>query len=606
MTLAHLKSLAVCFGMALPMSALAAPSDADLHAVMDRQAERIIALDPEIRSMLGVAGDGLEHLDGELTDVSLQRRERMRSLTAQMRAEVAAFDPGSLKAQERWSRAFALWFYDAQLELMGFEWSPASINAYAVDQLYSPPTMLPQFMDNHHRLADERDAAMYVRRLEAIGPKLDQVVEVVDMQARHGVIPPRVALDGLVEQIGALLAPEPAKSVFVGSLERRLEGLEGIEPARRETLLAEARKAVAEQVNPAYGRLLARLTELQARMPESRGVWSLPDGDAFYDAALRWNTSTDLGADEIHRIGLSEVARIEREMDAILVSQGMEEGSVVERIDRLADDPRLNYEDSPEGRAALLADIRRILDELEPHIPQYFSRVPEQPMEVRPVPEYAQANAPGGAYFPPALDGSRPGLFLINLGDVTSNTRWSIPTLTYHEGVPGHHFQIAIAQTLTELPILRRHLNPSAFTEGWALYAEQLAAEMGVYRDNPWGDLGRLQAEMFRAVRLVVDTGLHRKRWTPDQAVAYMREKTGMSEHDVRIEINRYLVWPGQACSYKIGHLKMVALRTRAQERLGERFDIRAFHDLVLGGGALPLSVLEAIVEEWIEATLRT
>jgi uncharacterized protein (DUF885 family) len=200
------------------------------------------------------------------------------------------------------------------------------------------------------------------------------------------------------------------------------------------------------------------------------------------------------------------------------------------------------------------------------------------------------------------MDGSRPGTFFINLGDIESNTRWTTPTLAYHEGAPGHHFQISIGQKLSDLPLLRRSLNPSAFTEGWALYAEQLMAEAGVYQDDPAGDVGRLQAEMFRAVRLVVDTGLHRKRWTPEQAIAYMRAKTGMKESDVRVEIYRYLVQPGQACSYKIGHLKLVELRDRAGKALGDEFDIRAFHDLILGNGALPLLVVEQVVDDWIAA----
>ncbi|WP_342367068.1 DUF885 domain-containing protein [Lysobacter arenosi] len=343
-----------------------------------------------------------------------------------------------------------------------------------------------------------------------------------------------------------------------------------------------------------------RLDEVIATRSGNRGVWALPDGKAFYDAALRWNTSTDLDADAIHRIGLQEVARIDKEVDALLVRQGLREGTVGERMQALNKDPRFLYADSDAGRAELVADIQRSLDKLQPRIPEYFGRVPTQRLEVRTVPVQAQATAPGGYYSPPAMDGSRPGVFFINLGDMAANTRFSLPTLTYHEGSPGHHFQISLGQTLTGLPLLRRSLNPSAFSEGWALYAEQLAAEMGLYKDDPWGDLGRLRAEMFRSVRLVVDTGLHRKRWTPERAIDYMQAKTGMTEAEVRIEVYRYLVQPGQASSYKMGHLKMVELRQRAQKRLGKRFDIRAFHDLVLGNGALPLSVLEKAVDEWV------
>lgn len=301
-------------------------------------------------------------------------------------------------------------------------------------------------------------------------------------------------------------------------------------------MLTQAASAIGEQTNPAYARLLARLDEVIATRPGNRGVWALPDGKAFYDAALRWNTSTDLDADAIHRIGLAEVARIDKEMDALLVRQGLREGTVGERMQALNKDPRFLYADSDAGRTELVADIQRSLDKLQPHIPEYFGRVPAQRLEVRTVPVQAQATAPGGYYAPPAMDGSRPGVFFINLGDMAANTRFSLPTLTYHEGSPGHHFQTSLGQTLTGLPLLRRSLNPSAFSEGWALYAEQLAAEMGLYKYDPWGDLG----------------------------------------------------------------LKMVELRQRAQKRLGKRFDIRAFHDLVLGNGALPLSVLEKAVDEWV------
>jgi uncharacterized protein (DUF885 family) len=299
-------------------------------------------------------------------------------------------------------------------------------------------------------------------------------------------------------------------------------------------------------------------------------------------------------------MGLEEVARIEREMDALLDARDVHGGTLGERVARLKQDPRHEYPDSNAGRDELLADIRGMLDRLHPRLTGVFGRMPEQPLQVRRVPAQAEATSPGGYYYPPALDGSRPGTFFINLGNIAAHTRWNLPTLVYHEASPGHHFQIALGQTLHDLPLIRRSLNPSAFTEGWALYAEQLAAEVGVYEAYPLGELGRLQSEMFRAVRLVVDTGLHHKRWSPERAEAYLHDKTGIPVEQAQVEINRYLVQPGQACSYKVGHLKMVELRGRAKTRLGEHFDLRAFHDVVLGNGALPLRVLEQVVEEWI------
>ncbi|HZX79828.1 MAG TPA: DUF885 domain-containing protein [Lysobacter sp.] len=592
--------LAAALGLATPAFAAPPPT---VGALVDEQMMGVVRQDPELRTQLGISGDGID-LSGELTDVSLPRREALRAKVETSLGELARFDAATLTGQDRWSHGLAEWFYRRQLELMRPAWAPAWLPAgastYAVDQLFSVPVVLPQFLQNQHAVRDEASARAYVSRLHAVAKKIDDVRANFDMQQAHGALPPQVAMEGAAAQIRALVAPAPAESPLVLSFKRRLDALKDLPATRRDALLAQAVEAVRVDANPAYARLLARLDEEIARQPGDHGMWALPDGDAFYDASLRWNTSTDLDAERIHAIGVAEVARIEAEMDARLRAQGLVDGSVGARMSALLTDPRFRYEDSDAGRAELLADARRRLDALQPHIPAYFSLRPAQPLEVRPVSKEAESGAPGAYYVQPAMDGSRPGVFFINLGQLEANTRWSLPTLTYHEGAPGHHFQIAIAQTLDELPMLRRSLNPSAFTEGWALYAEQLAAEMGLYRDDPWGDLGRLRAELFRSVRLVVDTGLHRKRWSTRQAIDYMRAHTGMPEIEVRSEVHRYLVQPGQACSYKIGHLKFVELRERARDALGEGFDIRAFHDLVLGNGAVPLAVLEASVEDWI------
>jgi uncharacterized protein (DUF885 family) len=584
--------------------AVEAPATSEFHALVDAQMMRNVDREPELRSMLGITGGRPGDTTGQLNDVSLPRRAALRAELQGNLEAIESWNRDRLPGQDRWTQAMVVWFYRTQIDLMAFDWAPAWLPAgasvYAVDQLFSVPVQLPQFMDNQHRVTDAASARRYIERLRAIATKLDQVGDNFDMQARHGVVPPEVALQGAADQIRGLIAPEPAASPFVVSLRAKLEKVDGIAPPQRGELLAAATTAVRDATNPAYARLLARLERALAGKPGNHGMWALPQGDAYYDAALRWNTSTTLDAEQIHQLGLDEVARIEREMDRLLQAQGLREGSVRERIERLSKDPRHAYADSDAGRQALMGDIDRILADVRQRVPRYFQRVPPQPLEVRRIPVLAEATSPGGYYSQPAMDGSRPGVFFINLRDMASYTRWNLPTLIYHEGIPGHHFQIAQGQMLTELPLLRRSLNPSAYSEGWALYAEQLASEMGVYRDQPLGELGRLQAEMFRSVRLVVDTGLHRKRWTPERAVAYMRDNTGMPESDARSEVYRYLVQPGQACSYKIGHLKMVELRDRARRKLGERFDLRAFHDVVLGNGSLPLLVLEQVVDAWI------
>ena len=600
--------LAASITVALSPPASAAPAATEqksesLGALLDAQTQSVVVRDPELRTILGISGDGID-LSGQLSDVSLPRREVLRkTLRDNLAALQQRADQAPVTGQDRWSLGLARWFYQAQIDLMAPDWAPAWLPAgattYAVDQLFSIPMTLPQFMENQHNVRDEAGAVAYISRLHAFNGKLNQIRANFDLQASKGVLPPQVALEGAAAQIRSLLAPAPADSRLVVALRGKLAKLD-LPQARRDELVAQAVAAVRSDVNPGYARLLARLDQVIATHPGNHGVWALPGGDAYYDAALRWNTSTDMDAEQIHQLGLSEVARIQREMDAKLRAQGMDKGTVGERMAALTKDPRFQYADTDAGRAELLADIQHALKKLEPQVPKYFDHVPQQPLEVRTVPVASQATAPGAYYLPPAIDGSRGGLYFINLGNLEANTRWSLPTLTYHEGSPGHHFQISIGQTLKDLPLLRRSLNPSAFTEGWALYAEQLAAEMGLYQDDPWGDIGRLRAELFRSVRLVVDTGLHRKRWTPEQAINYMQAETGMSAAEVRTEVYRYLVQPGQACSYQVGHLKIVALRERARAKLGKDFDIRAFHDLVLDNGAMPLAVLEAAVDDWI------
>jgi len=588
---------------AAPASA-ATPATISFNALLDTQTMGAINADPELRTVLGISGDGADDTSDRLTDVSLAQREVNRRLLADNLAATKAWKGAPLDPQQQLSDGLARWFYQAQIDLMAVPWSaawlPVGGSTYAVDQLFSLPVNLPQFFDNQHAVTDVRSARTYIARLSAMGTKLDQVRANLDLQAAQGVVPPEVALTGAANQFRTLLAPAPKDSLWVASLRRKLDALPAVPAAERAALIEQATVAVRDSVNPGYQRLLDRVQALQARHPGNKGMWALPHGDAYYDAALRWYTSTDLGADAIHQIGLDEVARLEKSMDARLRELGLREGSVAERITQMRTDPRYRYADSDAGRKELLGDIEQRLRDLDPLLPTYFGHLPPQKLVVLPVPAHMQATSPGGYYYPPAMDGSRPGTFYINLGDIESNTRWSIPTLTYHEGAPGHHFQISIGQTLTDLPLLRRSLNPSAFSEGWALYAEQLMAEAGVYKDDPAGDIGRLQAEMFRSVRLVLDTGLHRKRWTPEQAIAYMQQKTGMKASDVRIEVNRYLVQPGQASSYKMGQLRLLALRAKAQKQLGDRFDIRAFHDLVLGNGALPMTVVEQAVDAWV------
>jgi uncharacterized protein (DUF885 family) len=373
--------------------------------------------------------------------------------------------------------------------------------------------------------------------------------------------------------------------------------------ARRADLQTRVEAAVSGQVYPAYRKLIDYFDSVLPKTTTDDGVWKLPEGDAFYAFALRRNTTTTMPPQEVHDLGLREVARIEAEMRAILDANGFPGRPIGEAIDALRKDPKVLFPNDEQGRSDALAEYSRLIADAIERSKLLFRTVPKAKVEVRRVPEFKQATSAGAYYQGASMDGTRPGVFYANMRDLNEIPKWAMPTLAYHEGVPGHHWQIATAQELKGLPQFRKLIPFTAYQEGWALYTEWLAKEAGWYEGDPFGDLGRLQAELFRAVRLVVDTGIHAKRWPRQQAIDYMREKTGMGEKEVTAEIERYIVNPGQACAYKVGMLKIQELRKRSQRELGPKFDQREFHDVVLKNGALPLEILEEQVTEYIQRT---
>jgi len=363
---------------------------------------------------------------------------------------------------------------------------------------------------------------------------------------------------------------------------------------------------VTTGVYPAYGRMNAALVALEpAAAGQGAGVGRLPDGAAYYATVLQQQTTTDYTPEQVHALGLSEVARITAAMDTLLRAQGLMAGSVGERMRALGQDPRFLFPNDDDGRRQALARFQQILDEVSARMPAYFRTQPAKRLTVERVPEALEKGSSGAYYQPASMDGSRPAIFFANLRDLNELPQWRMKTLAYHEGIPGHHFQISIALGLKDLPLIRQQPIYTAYGEGWALYAEQLAAEIGMYKDDPWGDLGRLQAELLRAARLVVDTGLHAKGWSREQAIDYMVSTTGVSAGDVTTEVERYMAAPGQACAYKVGELKILALRDKARAALGARFDLKDFHAVVLENGGMPLTLLEQLVDEWI-ARVRT
>ena len=386
----------------------------------------------------------------------------------------------------------------------------------------------------------------------------------------------------------------------------KVQALPELTASDKRALEARCAEVIENGVVPAYRKLITFFEGQLTRSTTDDGVWKLPDGDAYYAYRLRNMTTTRMTPQEVHELGVSEVARIEAEMTAILAAHTqLRSGETPARaLSRLATDPQFLYPNTDEGRTAALADYTKMIEEQLARSRAVIGLVPKAPIEVKRVPEFKEKNAPGAYYYPPALDGTRPGVFYANLRDMNEVPKFSMRTLALHEGVPGHHFQIASAQEQEGGPTFRKVLPFTAYGEGWALYAEWLGTELGFYKDDPFGDLGRLQAEMFRAVRLVVDTGIHYKRWPREKAITYMQDKTGIAESAVVSEVERYIVDPGQACAYKVGMLSIRAARDRAHVALGSRFDgeaLKAFHDTVLRGGALPLEVLDEQVDVWIK-----
>ena len=604
-------SLATLLAACGPSPAVPDADGRAVDALVDAQFEAFLANDPEAMTVLGIDSADARITAGRLTDASLLRRAELRSTLAANLAALDDVDDEAFAPQQQRTLEMARWFYRSQADLLGFEWAPAwlplSTNLYAVDQLPGIATMLPGFFDAAQPLADAADARNYVARLHAVAGKLDQVRDNLDLQARKGVVPPRVALEGAALQLRDHVRAGADGSPFLRSFARRLEGARGIDAALHEELLREARHAVETATLPAYARLLARVESAIATQDANNGVWALPDGDAYYAAALRWNTGVGIDATQLHALGHSEVARIRAEMAAIVhdrlpltdvdaatptsvppgtaVAESVVTGGGV---------------DTTTGDTALRDAVQARLDAIGERLPRYFASLPTQALEVRLAPPGAGGTA--AVYYVPPGGTARPGALVIDAAQVRALPEGGLPTLVYHNGLPGHHLQVGLAQAHTSLPRLRRSLAPTAFTEGWAMYAERLAVQMGVYDDDPRGDLGRLQAELWHAARLVTDTGLHAERWSLAQAQAYLREVTGMSDAQARGEVQQQLVRPGRACAHTVGLHTLLSLRDQARRSLGRRFDLRAFHGVLLENGALPLDVVSTSVDAWIRA----
>lgn len=561
-------------------------------------ANRVLARSPELRTFLG-SRDGY----GEWSDASLAFEAESLELQGEAVAAMQArFDRALLDRQAQISYDLFIRSHEQAKAL-----EPYRLHGYTFNQMGGRQSGAVAFLINQHRVESFDDAMAYLQRLEGFDEMMAQYVERARQSELAGVLPPRFVLEHVLRDARNVVtgapfqagSPSPLLADFLGKIDA-LEAKGGLSAEERDAMEKRARFALEAHVGPAYDDLIAFIEGQRARADARDGVWKLPDGEAYYAERLKLMTTTDMTAEEIHQLGLAEVARIHDEMRQIMAKVGYD-GSLGEFFEFMRDHPRFYYPATDEGRARYLAEATALIETMEANLDQVFAVKPKAELVVKRVEEFREKSAGKAFYQRPAADGSRPGVYYANLYDMGDMPIYQMEALAYHEGVPGHHMQIAIAQELEGVPEFRRFGGFTVYSEGWGLYSEYLPKEMGFYQD-PYSDFGRLAMELWRAARLVVDTGLHDKRWTREEAIDYLVVNTPNAENDARKAIERYIVMPGQATAYTIGMIKILDLRARAMVELGEDFDIRAFHDVVLKDGAVPLSMLEEQVDAWIAA----
>jgi uncharacterized protein (DUF885 family) len=582
---------------ALPFSAWAAgaqgAADKVLYEFFHTIFERDVAASP-LRAMQLGRKTGYDQLD----DVSNARRDADHAQDATDLAELGRLTTPDLSPQARlYARLLRLRLEQAQAD---YRWRH---HDYVLTLVGGPHTSLPVQLINQHKVESTADFRAYVSRLNQFARYFAQVEEKLRLADAAGVLPPRYFFPDLINSCRNQITGRPfepaaaADAPLYADLKTKLAKLpEGEQPA----LLAEAEAALTGAVAPAYRSLIKWLQGAAPRANPDHGAWHLPDGQAYYAACLKRWTSLPLSADAVHRIGLDEVARVHGEIRAIMTKVGFK-GELTAFFDYTRDDDRFYFPDTAEGKAAYLKKAQEYTDFIRARLDGWFGLQPKAPMEVRAVEPFREKSAPSAFYNGPSPDGKRPGIFYANLSNMRARPIFGLETLTYHEGIPGHHMQVAISQELEGVPNFQKFGGGySAYGEGWALYTEYLAKEMGGFQD-PYSDYGRLVAELWRAVRLVVDTGIHAKKWDRQQAIDYFTGNTPMDVDGATREIDRYIGWPGQATSYKIGMMKILELREAAKKQMGSRFDIKGFHDTVLRNGRLPLDVLAEQVESWVK-----
>ncbi|WP_227340046.1 DUF885 domain-containing protein [Sphingopyxis sp. P8] len=558
------------------------PAGADLGEFFRKYDEAQLSLSPIDKAYRGIRDADYGRWDDPSEEAEIANHSLRQATAAALRD---GFDPQRLSPDDALSHELFLAAAARADRLF-----PYRNHGYIFDQMNGAQSSGPAFLINIHRVADPAEAEAYVERIRGLGPWLDIQTAESAKRAAAGVQPPKWVYPYVISDIGNINRPDNAVlddfAAKVGKLT--------VADAEKARLIAAAKAAWVESAGPAYDRLLAEMKRQQAVAPTDDGVWRLPDGKAYYEALLANYTTTDMTAEQIHNLGLSEVARIHGEMRAIMAKVGFK-GTLQQFFEHLRTSPQYFHE----TREAYLADVDARVKAMEARLPQFFLTLPKAALQVKAVEAFREKSAGKAFYQSPSPDGSRPGTYYVNLYDLRDMSKTELEALAYHEGVPGHHLQRAVQTELEELPPFRRFGGVTAYTEGWGLYSEELGKDMGFYTD-PYSDFGRLGMELWRACRLVVDTGIHDKRWSREQAIAYLKENTPNPDGDIEKAIERYIVYPGQATAYLIGKLKIMELRGRAQAALGDRFDYRTFHEVVLESGPVPLDILDRRVDRWI------
>lgn len=584
----------------LPAWSKPAPESAQrLNALLDAFFQEYLQQNPEGATQLGLDKGAHADLKSKLRDESARGVAAAKALNASQLARLKAIDPAPLTGMDRVNYETLQYVCDSRARVMVFDFGGASYgpSPYVVSQLTGVYQQVPDFLDTKHKIETSADADAYLARLAAFAGQLDDQTARMKHDASLGVVPPDFLLDRALEQMTATRTAAD-KSLLVTSLARRAR-----EKGLPDSYAAQATKIYDTQIGPAFDRQIAETRALRAVATGDAGVWKLRDGEAFYAAALHFSTTTGMTPDEVHRLGVEQAKDIGARIDSLLRAQGLTQGTVGQRIAALYKDPKQIYPNTDAGKAQAIAYCNGRLSAIKPRLPSVFRRIPPYAFEVRRVPPQTEPGAASAFSQAPALDGSRPGIVYFNLHDSAEWPKFALATTVYHEGLPGHQMEGGLALANTSLPLIRKITGFSGYAEGWALYAEQLADEIGMYDDDPLGRIGYLKFQLFRANRCAVDTGIHHLKWTRDQAIQYFIDGEGEAPGFAAREVERYCATPGQACSYKIGHTVWTKARDRAKAALGARYDIKDFHDAGLNCGRVPLDVLDGVLDRYIASS---